>query len=57
MQIGDLVTIYVLKEHRDDEALVGIIINQVGVVDRWLVLWSDGTTLGHNGYTLEVICN
>ena len=36
---------------------VGIIFNQVGVVDRWYVLWNDGTTLGHNGYTLEVVCS
>ena len=35
---------------------VGVIIQQVGAVDRLLVPWSDGTTQGHNGYTLETLC-
>ena len=56
MEIGDLVTI-IVNDSVYDEALVGIIVQQVGVVDRWLVRWGDGATLGHNGYTLEVICN
>jgi hypothetical protein len=53
MQIGDLVILHGIGMGDD----IGVIVQQVGVVDRWLVRWGDGTTLGHNGYTLEVICN
>ena len=55
MQIGDLVTL-VVNDWTYDEALVGIIIQQVGVSDRWFVQWNTGTIMGHNGYTLEVVC-
>ena len=33
MKIGDLVT--------DEYGAIGIVTNQVGVVDRWLVKWID----------------
>jgi len=33
MKIGDLIT--------DNYGTLGIVINQVGVVDRWLVKWID----------------
>ena len=56
MQIGDLVTL-VVNDWTYDEALVGIIIQQVGVSDRWSVQWNTGTIMGHNGYTLEVVCS
>tara|TARA_B100000686_G_C16771632_1_gene965546 strand:- start:2461 stop:2631 length:171 start_codon:yes stop_codon:yes gene_type:complete len=56
MQIGDLVTL-VVNNSVYDEALVGIIIQQVGVSDRWFVQWGCGTVMGHNGYTLEAICS
>ena len=55
MQIGDLVTL-IVRDSVYDEALVGIIIQQVGVSDRWFVQWNEGTVMGHNGYTLEAIC-
>ena len=55
MQVGDLVTI-IVGGSVFDETLVGIIIQQVGVSDRWFVRWNEGTVMGHNGYTLEVIC-
>ena len=51
MQIGDLVTITV-GSYTD----VGVVIQQVGVSDRWFIHWSDGTVMGHSGYTLEVLC-
>ncbi len=54
MKVGDLVTL-VVNNSVYDEALVGIIIQQVGVSDRWFVRWGGGTVMGHNGYTLEVI--
>jgi len=33
MKIGDLIT--------DNYGTLGIVINQIGVVDRWLVKWID----------------
>ena len=33
MEVGDLVT--------DNYGTLGIVINQIGVVDRWLVKWID----------------
>ncbi len=55
MQVGDLVTL-VVNNNIYEEALIGIIIQQVGVSDRWFVQWNEGPVMGHNGYTLEVIC-
>ena len=51
MQVGDLVTL-------DDGfgVYIGVIVQQVGSCDRWFVHWNDGTVMGHNGYTLELIC-
>ena len=55
MKIGDLVQYY--SEYANvasDE--IGIIVGQVGVVDRWLVYWcSSEYTAGYNGCNLEVI--
>ena len=34
---------------------IGIVIRQIGVVDRWLIQWSSGEVYGINGYQLEVI--
>jgi len=54
MEVGDLVTLHGIGMWGAND--VGVIVEQVGVIDRWLVRWSDGTTLGHNGYKLEVLC-
>jgi len=48
MQIGDLVTWV-------DDDVVGIVIRQMGVVDRWWVRWMDGQAFAANGCNLEVI--
>ena len=55
MKIGDLVEYYHEAEHvASDE--IGIIVGQVGVVDRWLVYWlTSKYTAGYNGCNLEVI--
>ena len=34
---------------------MGIVIQQIGVVDRWLIQWANGEVYGINGYVLEVI--
>ncbi len=34
---------------------IGIVIQQIGVVDRWLIHWASGEVYGINGYALEVI--
>ena len=34
---------------------LGIVIQQIGVVDRWLVVWANGEKGSLNGYSLEVI--
>jgi hypothetical protein len=34
---------------------MGIVIQQIGVVDRWLIQWANGEVYGINGYALEVI--
>jgi hypothetical protein len=34
---------------------IGIVIQQIGVVDRWLIQWASGEVYGINGYALEVI--
>jgi len=46
MEVGQLVT--------DNYGTIGIVVKQVGVVDRWLVKWIDsGETTGQWGYTLH----
>ena len=46
MKIGDLVT--------DNYGTIGIIIAQVGVIDRWIVKWIDsGETDGKWGYNIH----
>ena len=49
MQVGDLVTWV-------DDDVVGIIIRQMGVADRWWVQWIDGQAHSVNGCNLEVVC-
>ena len=34
---------------------IGIVIQQVGVADRWLIQWASGEVYGINGYQLKVI--
>jgi len=34
---------------------IGIVIQQIGVVDRWLIHWASGKVYGINGYQLEII--
>jgi hypothetical protein len=34
---------------------IGIITKQIGVVDRWWVLWANGKQYAMNGFQLEVI--
>ena len=55
MQVGDLVNYYQQGEHvASDE--IGIIVGQVGVVDRWLVYWFGSKyTAGYNGCNLELL--
>ena len=48
MQVGDLV--------QNEYGEYGIIIRQIGVVDRWWVEWLDGPPYAMNGYKLEVVC-
>jgi len=48
MQIGDLVQ----RWHGND---VGIILWQIGVIDRWFIQWANGEAYAINGYALEVI--
>ena len=48
MQVGDLV--------QDRFGVYGIIIAQVGVVDRWWIEWMDGGSFAVNGCNLEVVC-
>ena len=48
MQVGDLV--------QNECGQYGIIIRQIGVVDRWWIEWLDGESYGMNGYSLEVVC-
>ena len=49
MKEGDLVRSWVMKGH------MGIIISQVDMMDRWLILWSDGYETIFWGRSLEVI--
>ncbi len=50
MQVGDLVT-----DPQGSE--IGIILRQLGCVDRWFVYWLDrGYGSGYNGCELEVVC-
>ena len=49
MKVGDLVT----DQWGDD---IGIILWQVGCVDRWMVYWFDGEyKQGYNGCNLELL--
>ena len=48
MQIGDLVQ----RWHGND---VGIILWQVGVVDRWMVHWATGEKFALNGHNLFLV--
>jgi len=34
---------------------IGIVIQQIGVVDRWLIQWASGEVYSINGYALGVI--
>ena len=55
MKVGDLVEYYHEAEHVNSDE-IGIIVGQVGVVDRWLVYWFGSKyTAGYNGCILEVI--
>ncbi len=47
MKVGDLV--------RNEWGEVGIIMGQIGVVDRWFIHWHSGDSYGVWGYQLEVI--
>ena len=47
MQVGDLVI--------DLYDTIGVIIKQIGCVDRWLVHWSNGECFAYNGCNLEVL--
>ena len=47
MKIGDLVT--------GGEGDIGIILWQVGVVDRWMVHWATGEKYSLNGYNLFLV--
>ena len=55
MKVGDLVNYYQEGANlKSDE--IGIIVGQVGVVDRWLVYWSVSKyTAGYNGCNLELL--
>jgi hypothetical protein len=44
MKIGDLV--------QNEYEMLGIVLWQVGVVDRWMVHWYDGEQYAVNGYKL-----
>ena len=48
MQVGDLV--------KNEWGEFGIIIRQIGVVDRWWIEWLDGWAYAMNGHKLEVVC-
>ena len=47
MKVGDLV--------QNEYGEYGIIIRQIGVVDRWWVEWLDGPPYAMNGYKLWVV--
>ena len=49
MNVGDLV----IYENEPDR--IGIVMNQVGVVDRWVVLWPSGSLEAFWSIDLEVI--
>ena len=49
MNVGDLV----IYENVPDR--IGIVMNQVGVVDRWVVLWPSGSLEAFWSIDLEVI--
>lgn len=49
MKVGDLV----INEYEPDR--IGLIINQVGFVDRWVVLWPNGSFEAFWYNDLEVI--
>ena len=47
MKIGDLVT--------DTWGEMGIVLCQVGVTDRWIVLWHNGERIALNGSSLFLV--
>ena len=47
MKVGDLVT--------DTWGDLGIILSQVGVTDRWIVLWQNGHRFALNGCSLFLV--
>ena len=47
MKVGDLVT--------DTWGDLGIILSQVGVTDRWIVLWQNGHRFALNGCNLFLV--
>ena len=49
MNVGDLV----INAYEPDR--IGIVMNQVGVVDRWVVLWPSGSLQAYWSTDLEVI--
>ena len=55
MQVGDLVNYYHEAEHVSSDE-IGIIVGQLGVVDRWLVYWfTSKYKAGYNGCNLELL--
>ena len=49
MNVGDLV------RYENEPDRIGIVMNQVGVVDRWVVLWPSGSLEAFWSIDLEVI--
>ena len=47
MQVGDLV--------KNEYGMLGIIMYQFGVMDRWMVYWYDGERYHHNGSSLFLV--
>ena len=47
MKVGDLV--------ENEYGMLGIIMWQVGVVDRWMIHWYDGEEYGWNGCNLFMV--
>ena len=47
MKIGDLV--------QNAHGKLGIVLHQVGVVDRWMIFWDCGEKYALNGYNLFLV--
>ena len=47
MKVGDLV--------KNEYGMLGIIMWQIGVVDRWMIFWYDGEQYARNGYNLFLV--